>query len=325
MDYFGVVREAWDVIKRERGLWGLAAIELVHYLLLMLLALLTSVPVVMLAAAAASQQRLAVSSVIDTATFWFASHYTALLILLGVVFVAYATAAVLSVAAQAGIVDQAARSLRGGVVVAGDGLGVGFRLWWRAASILALPALPALLYYLALAIVMQAMVAAPLSTGARPDLAGVNTAIGLLSPVSTMVGVLGIPLGVLAILALRFGVIRDLAWRDAFREAWRFAKVHFTHVALLYLVLLLVILLATFASEFVFGMLSAVFLGAALVVGMNVGKAVGIAIGVVGGILVVAAFCAFLAVLSLVNSVSWTVMYVRLNEPIPQSMAEEAS
>lgn len=325
MDYFGVVREAWGLVRRERGLWGLGAIELLHHLMLWLLMLVVMLPVVLLAmVAAASRDSVAMSTFGDGVAFWLASRYVELMALLVAVFLAYTAAAVLSLAAQAGIVSETAKTLAGEKPSATAGLAVGFKRWWRAAAILALPALPGLLYALLLAILVRSLVAAPLAAGEQLDFVQLQAVMSGLSPVSWLVGLVALPLGVLAAVALRIGIIEDTEWRVALKDAWRFCREHLTHVALLFLVLYLVAFAATLVAELAIGMVGGVFGVGAVLVGTSAGLEAGVAVGAVGIVALLVLLAAFMAGLGLVSSVSWTMMWMRLR-PDQSPTAEAAS
>lgn len=316
MDYFGVVREAWDVVRRERGLWGLGAIELLRHLTLWALIAVVAVPMVMLSmVAAASRDSVAMSVFGDGLAFWLASRYVGLLALLVAVFLAYTAAAVLSLAAQAGIVSETAKALDGERPSATAGLAVGFKRWWRAAAILALPALPSLLYALILAIVVRSLVAAPLAAGERLDFVQLQGVMSGLSPVSWVVGLVALPLGVLAAVALRIAIIEDIEWREAFKGAWEFCREHFSHVALMFLVLYLVAFAATLVAELAVGIIGGVLGVGAVLVGTSAGLEAGVAVGAVAIVVLLVLFGMFMAGLGLVSSISWTIMWSRLRPP----------
>jgi hypothetical protein len=142
---------------------------------------------------------------------------------------------VLDVAATAGSISQTSAAVEGRSGSFAAGMRDGFRVWWRMVGLLAIAAMPSLLYLLAVALFTLFTISLPLLQGHAPDVAMIgmgNAANGLLSLV---VGLVGIPLGVLVQLGVRFVVVARLDWRRAWSSAWMAARAHLADIVLMYL------------------------------------------------------------------------------------------
>lgn len=321
MDYFEIVRGGWAVVRRERGLWWLGAVEALHVLLLWLLMLSVTLPLLLvLFLAFAPQQDLPLPPIADDLSFWLSRNYVALMASMVIAFLAYAVAAVVTVAAQGGIVHQVGQALRGGPVSASRGLAAGFAMWWRTAAILALPALPSLLFLLALALMLQFMVVGPLSAGGSPDALQLRITLDAISPLSTLVSFATVPLSVWAFLALRFAILADLTWRDAYVAAWRLAKAHLKDVALLFLVIYAVMFVVAFVAEVVIGLASGLLSLVAILSWSMGGVAVAIAFVAFAALVAMIALAGVSAGIALVTSAVWTLFWTRLQ---PQPVRSE--
>jgi hypothetical protein len=105
-------------------------------------------------------------------------------------------------------------------------------------GLLAVAALPSLIYLLAIALFTFFTVSLPLYQGRLPDAISLSASNALTAPLSTLVSLAAIPLGVLVALGLRFAVLQDCEWREALGRAWRLGRSRFVDVALMYLVIL---------------------------------------------------------------------------------------
>lgn len=300
-------------MRRERGLLGLASLEVVHVTLLWVLVLAGSVPFLMVVLLAVpAQESVAVSGFSDAVLFWLSQNYRALMVVIVVAFVAYTAAAVLSVAAQGGIVSETARSLSGAKASASSGLTTGFRLWWRSAAILALPALPSLIVVLGLAVALQVGIAAPLAAGARPDFLRFELVADALAPVSSLFSIAAVPLSVWAFVSLRFAIIDDLAWRASFARGWRLLKSHPGEIALMFIVVYVVAFAVALAAELAAGAIAGVLGAIAFVLGIQAGLRAGAFLGVIAALVLLVLMAVTSAGLSALSSVCWTVMWTKL-------------
>jgi hypothetical protein len=244
---------------------------------------------------------------------WLGTHWLALAVGAALVMAAWLVLGALDVAAQTGIVTQADAVADRRPASARAGMRDGFRFWFRAVALLALAALPTMVYLLVMAAVVFFTVSLPLYLGQPPNPGAAFAANLVLSPLSAVVSVISVPLAVLVQLALRFAVVDDVVWRPAFRSAWKLVKSNLTEIFIAYALVTLV----TMAALFLFAALAALlamiasvlFLGGALVFTSGDTSSAGrIALfGTAGfvGLL----FVAFQAVMFVWQSAVWTLVW----------------
>ena len=160
--------------------------------------------------------------------------------MLGVFMLLWLVLGVLDVAAQVGMITQVDAVKERRTPSASAGMADGFRYWWRAVALLAIAALPALVYLLIVALVVLFTVSLPLFMGNQPAPGAALISNLVLTPLSAVSSLIAIPLAVLVQLALRFAVLENASWRPAFGRAWRLAKSALTEVAITYLLLVAV-------------------------------------------------------------------------------------
>jgi hypothetical protein len=323
VEYGRIVREAWSITVRTKSLWwlgGIAAAQVAVYLVVVsgLVAPMAALPALASAITASSTS---LSAGVPTAAErllvavgqWLGTHWLALATGTALVLAAWLVLGVLDVAAQIGIVTQANAVAERRPASLRAGMRDGFLHWWRAVALLALAALPTMVYLLVMAAVVFFTVSLPLYLGQPPNPGGAFLANLVLSPLSAVVSVLSVPLAVLVQLALRFAVVDDVVWRPAFRSAWRLAKSNLTEIFIAYAVVALVSMVALLLFAFLAALLaliaSVLFLGGALVLTSGDTSSAGrIALFGTAGF-VALLFVAFQAVMFVWQSSVWTLVW----------------
>jgi hypothetical protein len=258
------------------------------------------------------------AAMIDRGIAVFADNAPAFFTLLAVTFLVWAVLLVIDVAAQGGLTSEGRRVLAGEGASFGRGLSFGMKRWWRTAVVMALPALPGLVYLLVVVIVLWAQLVRPLASGAPPDLAALGAlanALSAISPLSYLSSLLAIPLGVWAMLALRFGLVDDLAWARAFGAAWALVRHRFVDV----LLITLIIYAIAYAAALVIGIMGTVLAAgfAFVVVSVATSGAASTAwlIGGAGILVLGVVLAAWSLAFSVYYSLVWTAFWVRAKEP----------
>ena len=249
MEYGRLVREAWSVTSRTRALWGLGAIVALQLVVYAAIVMSLSAPLAILPqmaesmsaeGGAASQGAVDGEQILVFAAQWVAARASLIAAVVLGVFLLWVVLGVLDVAAQVGMITQVEAVQERRTTSAGAGMADGFRYWWRAVALLAIAALPALVYLLISALVVLFTVSLPLYLGNQPAPGAALISNLVLTPLSAVSSLIAIPLAVLVQLALRFAVLDHASWRAAFGRAWRLAKGSFAEVALVYLLLVAV-------------------------------------------------------------------------------------
>jgi hypothetical protein len=336
VEYGRIVREAWSITARTRALWWLGAISAAQLVVYTVMVIAVVVPMTALPQIAYSTTAVESGFAVGTPSpraqqllglaQWMGAHFVAITLGVLAVCALWLVLGVFDVAAQTGMVTQVNAVAARRSASVGAGLSDGFRLWWRAVSLLALAALPALVYLLIMAIVMFFTISLPLFLGTPPKAGAALIANLAISPLSGLVSLLSVPLGVLVQLALRFAFLDELPWRPAFGAAWRLAKRHFVEILLTYAVIALMsaAALTVFAAlaAVVSGLASVLVLGGGLLLSAGnlgaSGRAAGFgAIGVAGLLLL-----AFQAVLLVWQSAVWTLVWRDRSGKHPDSGAD---
>lgn len=279
MDYWGVVKGAWSITRRTRALWWLGVISAAQLVVYTFILVALAVPMSLIAQLIAPPRfpDLAVQAQFDAvrerlltgSVQWLGTNKTALVAGVVVIFALWLVLGVLDVASQTGIITQVYSVAEKRGASLRTGLRDGFRLFWRAAGLLALAALPNLVLLLIMSLAIYATVTWPVSHGRLPDVNAAMTANIMLAPLSAIASVISVPLAVLVQLGMRFAVIGDRQWRDSFSAAWGLAKSSALEVALMYVILASVAagaaLVFVLAVAAVAAVAAAVLLGIAMV------------------------------------------------------------
>lgn len=334
MDYLAIVRESWSLVRRNRALPALSLIQVAYSAALGLAVMAAFVPLTLSIALTAAED---VPGAAESLAFlgFLGQHSTAFIVLVVALMVCAAAIAVIDVAAQAGLVDQAMAAAYGTEASFSAGLSRGMSRWWRTAALLAIPALPGLLYLLAYLSVMYASVVVPVLEGADFDSARMSAVSGGMGMVSSIISLIVVPLSVLATLGLRFSVADDAPWLESLKRSWTLVKSRFVDVLLSYLLMAVLTFVAVLAVEFV---LALVILALVAIVVLLVTSGSGVAatvVGVTGGLVVAIAIALMGGLLGAVVSSFWTVLWLRLTRqpqvefpaapPYPQGTAPPAA
>jgi hypothetical protein len=247
VEYGRIVSGAWSITVRTRALWWLGAISAAQAVVYAVVVGAIAAPMAMmpqLASAISAADNGTADTIggdrlqlLVTAAQWVGSHTVAISLVAGGVFSAWLILGVFDVAAQVGIVSQVDAVADRRPASAGAGLRDGFRYWWRTVALLALAALPGLIYLLAMALVMLFTISLPLYLGQPPKAGAALVSNLALTPLSGVVTLLAVPLGVLVQLAVRFAVVDDAEWRSSFGAAWRLAKANLAELAIVYVMI----------------------------------------------------------------------------------------
>ncbi len=330
MDYMGILKEAWDVTRRNKRLWilglfagGSAGLssnwhsnssssgnsqglpsgwENVH----------TPTEALQRGLDEAGRQ-LGVS--LGTAEQWWVFLAFAALALIVVCLVLWA----IGIAARGGLIDQSREAIAGRPASAGAGWRSGWRLWGRVFSVGFLLALPLLgLGLLALLVLaafgVPALISGAGSSAATAGLVGMGLILSLVGIATFVVAVI---VSLLEEVALRHAVLDDEGALYSIKATWADLKAK-RGVASMWLVMILVNIAAGIASAIV-------FIPVALVVGFVVAAAV-----VAGGTgmlwLVLPALLVLIATGMLIKAVydtfrntAWTSFYLRMRQPEPEA------
>jgi hypothetical protein len=336
LDWSGLLRDSWRTARGTSALWQLGLVSAAQVVLysaviggmIAPLTVLTQLLVQAqspLAGTGASAE--AIQASLPGLLVWLTRNGPVLAATgLGVMLL-WGASGVLDVAATGGSISQTLVAVEGRRASFAAGMRDGFGAWWRMVGLLAIAAMPGLLYLLVIALFTLFAISLPMLAGRAPDLATIgvgNTASGLLSPI---VGMVGIPLAVLVQLGVRFVVLEGQDWRRAWSSAWALAKTRLADVVLMYLLQLAIASVAAIAY-------SVVIVVIVVAAGTAVVFAVAAANGFSGTAVVLTAVAAImvlivsfaLVVLTLVwQSVVWTLFWRRIaHTPLAHGYAPDA-
>ncbi|MDR3686292.1 MAG: hypothetical protein P4L93_04970 [Coriobacteriia bacterium] len=266
MDWTGMLRESWRILRRTPTLWGLGAISALQlgvYTLIIMglivpMTLLTQALVVAGSAAASGGASSGLASALPAVVAGIQRWAPEMVAGIVAIIVGWAVLGVFDVAATVGAITQTSAVLDGGDVSVGLGMRDGFGVWWRTIGLLAIAALPSLVYLLAIALFTLFTISIPLSMGQAPNVAAITGGNAINSVLSSVVGIIGIPLAVLVNLGLRYVAVEGQEWRFAFSSAWKLARSRLADVALLYLLQAGIGIAAGLALGIVVGILAAI-------------------------------------------------------------------
>lgn len=343
MDYMGILKEAWDVTRRNKRLWvlglfasGSASLssnwnsnssnssksdgpppgwENVH-----------SPNEALQRGLDLAGKQLHVS--LGTAEQWWVILGIAVLTLLVLCLVLWAV----GIAARGGLIDQTREALLGRPTSAAAGWRRGLTLWGRVFSVGFLLALPFVgLGFLALLVLgafgLPVLIAsdgdpARIFSGALPGAAagivGMGFALALIGLVAFAVGLV---VSVLKEVALRYAVLEDRGAADSIKATWTDLKAK-RGVASMWLVMILVNIAVGIAAAMV-------FIPVTLAVGFVVAAAVvaggmGMLWLIIPGLLVLLLVgMLFKAVYSTFRNTAWTSFYGRMRHPVPDATHPE--
>jgi hypothetical protein len=341
VDYWGVVREAWRVSRRTPALWWLGVItaaQLIVYtgIVMMLLLPMVMIPRLIVPLSLSAEGLPADSNPLTggitpqlaaSVTDWLSANLAPLVAGMVAVILLWIVLGVFDVAAQPGLITQASAASQGEPASVSAGMRDGFRLWWRTIGLLALAALPSLLYLLVMALVTLFTVSLPLYRGELPSPGASIAANMLASPLSTLTSLAAIPLGVLVQLSLRFGVVENREWRSALGQGWRLIKTRFADVAFMYLSLLGVSLIVSIPLTVVIVIITGV--AAVVAISSFAAGAGGMAMGVTAIVIGVTAMMLLMFAVSVAwfvyQSVVWTLFWRRATGRDPLRSAPPAT
>ena len=322
MDFGRIISDSWRIMRTTKALWWLGLISAVQISLYALIvggmiapmAVLTQLMVTVRqgSEAGAGTDTAQLSAAVTTAGLWLSANWPALLTGASALVLAWGVAGVYDVAATAGLITQAEASAQGRPASASTGLRDGFHVWWRTVGLLAVAALPSLIYMVAIGLVTLFAVSLPLYQGALPNPAALRTGTALSQPLSLLVSIVSIPLGILVALGLRFAVLRGFEWRESLAHAWDLAKHRLTDVGLMYLIVIgigtaisLVGMIPSIVLFVVFAIVAAVTIGAS----HGAVSATLVVIGCIFAILVLVLFLVVMVATIMWQSVAWTVFW----------------
>ena len=326
MDFWTITTDSWNLMRRTGAVWRLALISAVQAFLYSVIVLGLIAPMVgltQLAIVARSGADMSTpldqpgssvqfASAVSQAVQWVGANWALLVVGIVVITLAWVASGVLDVAATAGIITQTAASREGRPASAAAGLRDGFRIWWRTVGLLAVAALPSLVYMLSIAVFTFFTVSLPLYQGRLPEPYSLTAGSAMSAPLSTLVSFVAIPLGVLVMLGLRFAVLQDCEWREALRRAWNLARARFIDVLLMYLVVLGVTMAAIVLVGVVAGLIAIVFsIGIAIMLPVGGFSAPVIVLGAIFTIVCLLLLATTLVVALTWTSVAWTLFWRR--------------
>jgi hypothetical protein len=249
LDIGRIITDSFQTMRRTGALWKLGTISAIQTLLYGLLfgGLVAPMAVLTQATVVAQQQaaqggasgdssQLQLASEVTAAVQWLAAYWPPVVFGIVTLVAIWAVFGVLDVAATAGVIAQTDVSAEGGLASASAGMREGLGIWWKTVSLLAVAALPSLIFLGVMAAVFFATISLPLFEGRLPDANAIAANNSLLAPLSTVVSIMGIPLGVWVSLGLRYAVIDRCDWKQALAKAWELVRARFVDVLVMYLI-----------------------------------------------------------------------------------------
>ena len=317
-----MLRESWRIMRRTPALWGLGAIsalQLGAYMLVIMglivpMTILTQVLVAAGSAAASGGQSGQFASALPAVVAWIQRWTPGIVAGIVAIIVGWASLGVFDVAATVGAITQTSAVIEGRDVSVKSGMHDGFGVWWRTIGLLAIAALPSLIYLLAIAVFTLFTISIPLSLGQTPNVAAISGGNAINSVLSGVVSLVGIPLAVLVNLGLRYVAVEGLEWKSAFSSAWKVAGSRLADVALLYLLQAGVGLAAGLALGIVMGVLAAIAGGivALLVVSAHTFSGAAMFVTLLAGLTAAVVLFAYSVAIIVWSSVLWTLFWRRL-------------
>jgi len=278
-DFKALALDAWKLTRRGRPLWWLGLVSAAQAFLYEAIVMAITAPLLALPQLMVDPNAQPTSETIpldawrETALVWItdsiAAHGGAIIGVIITVMLVWIALGVLDVASQTGLITQVSAAENRGTASFSAGMRDGFRVWWRVVGLLAIAALPSLIWMTAMGLVVLFTMTLPLLQGAAPDPGAALAGNAMLSPFSALVSLLGIPLGLTVQLGMRNAVLADADWRESFSAGWKLLRGNVIEVLLVYLLV--------------------------AAVGMLVGLVAGIALSVVGVVVTVVVVSSALA------------------------------
>ncbi len=257
IDYIGVLKEAWVVVRANRGLWGLGLVQMAFTLVYGLVMLVAILPIVF---GASMYQQAQIQPEISSELLAFADLYSenyALIIAVTVMlFMLMIVTGIFQVAAYGGTIVQVDRARDGAKASFADGMREGMQRWWRTAGLLAISAIPNLVYMFALSLVGFFTLSLPAIRGGAPDMAGLMLGQTIISPLAVLSGLVSIPLALVVQLSLRYALLVGQDWKAALKSGWQLMKARLGAVALMFLSIYVVALIASFGVQIIMVLVS---------------------------------------------------------------------
>jgi hypothetical protein len=327
MDYWGILKEAWDVTWRNRALWVLGLFVTGGASVSSGRSMSSSDMETWQSGGAEStsvtsveiQQALDEVGAELGVSLGTISDWVPWLIVVGIMFafvmlIVFLVFAVLGIAARGGLVHQVNEALAGREVRASTGWRMGFRYFWRVLGIGIVLALPALAFAIVatgvffvfggLAVLMDGVTI--------PGLVSMGIALAMIGVVALPVSVV---ISMLYEISFRHAILAERGVIDSIKASWSDLWGR-RGVASMWLVMILVyIVLAVLAGIVIvpLGLVAALFIAGSV-------AAAGWAmlwLIVPAGIVMLAVFMLIKAVFSTFVSAAWTSFYVRIERPEP--------
>jgi hypothetical protein len=326
LDFWLITTDSFRLMRRTGAVWRLALISAIQVLLYTVIILGVIAPMGVLTQLAVATgsggdpntlgsgaNAVEFATAVSNGVRWVGTNWVPLVAGIVVLTLAWAASGVFDVAATAGIITQTNASRDGRPTSAATGIRDGFRIWWRTVGLLAIAALPSLVYLLAIAVYTFTAVSLPLYQGRLPQ--APNLSGGAVStPFSALISLFGIPLSVLVALGLRFAVLEDCEWRQAFVRAWRLTRARLVDVTLMYLMIVVITLAAVIGvsvvAAFVFTV-GGIGVGLILAGGGALSSAPVVALGIIGSVALGVLLLALAIVTLAWQSVAWTLFWRR--------------
>ncbi len=220
MDYFGILKKAWNITWKYKALWVLGLFAGVG------------------SSGGSSggsgsnsyqQQGDQLSGAADNFTQWASDNVLLIAIVAGVFVIIAVVFWVLSFAAQGGLVYGANEAAEGRTPSLGTSWGVGFAKWGRTFMIGFVLGLPVIVVAIVMGVLIVVTVGggALVGSGAGSDGAGAGAAAGALGGLCCILPVfvlliiaMSVILGIVYPLALRYGVLEDTTFGQAIKRGW---------------------------------------------------------------------------------------------------------
>jgi hypothetical protein len=323
VDFKRMIPESWKLTRTTRPLWGLGAISVAQVLVYAFITVGLIAPMSVLTQLVIQQAQqpdasTPLSAFTNQAAQWLSANATTLFAGIGAVVLVWVILGVLDVAATGGTIGQTIEAIEGRPASVSAGLREGFRIWWRTIGLLAISALPALLYLLPVAFFMLTSVTLPMMQGRAPNMATAQAGNLFTGLFSTVVSIVSVPLIVLVQLGLRFAVVESQEWRQAMRSAWGVARGRLSDVILTYLVQIGITTVVGVIAGIAVSIIGLPAVGAVYLLALRSQSVAAVVVAVIVALLI-ALLSGFLLIGVMVwYSVFWTLAWRRLTHPAEQ-------
>lgn len=210
MDYFGILKKAWNITWKYKALW--------------VLGLFAGMGSGSSGNSGSSYQQGSgdvSSGTADQFAQWANDNLLLIAIVVGVLVIIAVVFWVLSIAAQGGLVHGANEGAENRKPSLRDAWGVGFSKWGRTFMIGFVLALPIIAVAVVLTILMIAMIGGGAAAGEEAAGAAIAGGLCLVLPIFVVVIIaLSVIVGIVYQLALRYGVLDDITFGQAIKRGW---------------------------------------------------------------------------------------------------------